>query len=358
MPNTPADQTYLNQTQVVLPEYQEKFYKDFLASVAAQGMTNPLEGVPEARLAEFTPAQLEAIKMGISNMGAYKPMMEAGAQTLNEGIGVYGDALGAYGQGMDAYGRGLETIGGTMGSYDPQSYKAFMDPYTQEVIDSQYADINRQSDIERNRLSSKAIGAGAFGGSRGALQESELQRNTADQVARTGSGLRSAGFQQAQSNAMNAFENQQNRGQTAAQIFGSLGSGLGSLGSGIGSIGEGLGVMGVRQGAMGEAAQAAGTRDVNSLFNLGSLEQGQIQAGYDVNRQNALETAYEPYRRLGFMSDMFRGVPTTQGTMTSGSVPSPSPYSTFLGTAMGLGGYQQANNGTSLLGGILNSSGA
>jgi hypothetical protein len=338
-----ADVTYLNQSQTVLPEYQEKFYKDFLASVSEQGKKDLLAGVPSAELAGFTPAQLKALKMGMENVGAYQPMMDAGAKTLNEGIGVYQDALGAYGKGVDA-------LGGTTGAFDPQSYKDFMNPYTQEVIDTTSADINRQADIERNRLTSNAVSQGAFGGSRGAIQQSELTRNTADQQARTGAGLRSAGFDKSMGNAMSAFSDQMRRGQNAAQIFG-------SLGSGIGSIGSGLGEMGVRQGAMGEAAQAAGTRDVNSLFNLGSLEQGQIQAGYDVERQNALETANEPFRRLGFMSDMFRGVPSSQGTMTMGTTPSPSPYSTFLGTAMGLGGLRDAS-GSSLLGGIMNSSGA
>ena len=58
-----------------------------------------------------------------------------------------------------------------------------MDPYTQEVIDTTFADINRQADMDRNRVRDAAIGAGAFGGSRGALQQSELTRNTADQMA-------------------------------------------------------------------------------------------------------------------------------------------------------------------------------
>jgi hypothetical protein len=338
-----ADVTYLNQTQTVLPEYQEKFYKDFLASVSEQGKKNLLENVPPARLAQFTPAQLQALRLGIENVGSYQDMMTKGAETLNQGIGVYGDALGAYGKGVDA-------LGGTTGAFDPTSYEAFMNPYTQEVIDTTTADINRQADMRRNQLTSQAVGQGAFGGSRGALQQAELSRNTADQIARTGAGLRKSGFDTAMGNAMNAFSDQMKRGQNAAQIFG-------SLGQGIGGIGAGLGTMGVRQGAMGEAAQAAGTRDVNALFNLGSLEQGQIQAGYDLERQNALETAAEPFRRLGFMSDMFRGVPTSQGTMTSSSQPSPSPYSTFLGTAMGLGGLRDAS-GQSLLGGIMNSSGA
>ena len=81
----------------------------------------------------------------MENVGAYQPMMDAGAKTLNEGIGVYQDALGAYGKGVDA-------LDGTTGAFDPQSYKDFMNPYTQEVIDTTSADINRQADIEKTDL--------------------------------------------------------------------------------------------------------------------------------------------------------------------------------------------------------------
>jgi len=128
------------------------------------------------------------------------------------------------------------------------------------------------------------------------------------------------------------------RGQNASQIFGSLGSGLGSLASQQTDIGT-------RQAALGEAAQQAGQSDVNALFNIGALEQGQMQSEYDVQRQGDIEEAYEPYQRFNYMSDIFRGVPSQQSSLTVSSAPSPSPVSTVLGMTQGLQGYQNAGGG-------------
>jgi hypothetical protein len=148
-------------------------------------------------------------------------------------------------------------------------------------------------------------------------------------------GLRGTGFEMAQNLGQSAFEDQMRRGQNASQIFGSLGQGLGSLAGQQTDIG-------VRQAALGEAAQQAGQSDVNALFNIGALEQGQMQSEYDVQRQADIEEAYEPFQRFAYMSDIFRGVPSTQSSMTVSSVPSPSPVSNILGMAQGIGGYQQA----------------
>ena len=148
-------------------------------------------------------------------------------------------------------------------------------------------------------------------------------------------GLRGTGFEMAQNLGQSAFEDQMRRGQNASQIFGSLGQGLGSLAGQQTDIG-------VRQAALGEAAQQAGQSDVNALFNIGALEQGQMQSEYDVQRQADIEEAYEPFQRFAYMSDIFRGVPSTQSSMTVSSVPSPSPVSNIIGMAQGIGGYQQA----------------
>ena len=113
------------------------------------------------------------------------------------------------------------------------------------------------------------------------------------------------------------------RGQTAGQIFGQLGQGIGQLG--------------VQQGALGEAAQVSAQRDVNALFNIGGLEQAQRQAEYDVQRAAAIEQAYEPFQRFNYMSDIFRGVPSTQSTLAATSVPRPNPVASIFGTAQALG---------------------
>ena len=151
-------------------------------------------------------------------------------------------------------------------------------------------------------------------------------------------GLRGTGFEMAQNLGQSAFEDQMRRGQNASQIFGSLGQGLGSLAGQQTDIG-------VRQAALGEAAQQAGQSDVNALFNIGALEQGQMQSEYDVQRQADIEEAYEPFQRFAYMSDIFRGVPSTQSSMTVSSVPSPSPVSNIIGMAQGIQGYQNAGGG-------------
>ena len=87
-------------------------------------------------------------------------------------------------------------------------------------------------------------------------------------------------------------------------------------------------------------AQKNAATDVNSLYNIGSLEQQQQQREYDVQRQNQMEMAYEPFKRFGFMSDMFRGVPSTSTSLGGVNVPSPSPMNSIVGNAQGLGSYQ------------------
>jgi hypothetical protein len=363
--------TTLQRTQQVLPEYQERFLKDLLANVyqtdpetgAVSGIaaTSPLYGqaqydeqgnllyrtpeggttidptmaarnqqgqpmelvvggVPRADIMQFTPAQQRATELmtGRFNpetgqyegggIGLYQPMMEQAEQTFTTGLGSYLTGAGG--------------LMGTTGAFDPTSYRQFYDPFVEDVIRGTEADLQRQADIERQRIGSAAVGAGAFGGSRQAVAEQELQRNAAQQMADTSARLRSAAFTGAQQQAQSAFENQMARGQTAGQIFGQLGQGIGQLGT--------------SQAALGEAAQAAASRDVNALFNVGALQQAQQQAEYDVQRASAIEEAYEPFQRFTYMSDIFRGVPSTQQTLASTSTPSPNPVASIFGTAMSL----------------------
>ena len=94
---------------------------------------------------------------------------------------------------------------------------AYQSPYQQQVIDFALQDIQRQSDLARGQAQSRAIGAGAFGGSRSALIESEGTRPVAEQMARTAAGLRESGFQQAQQAAQADLARQQQLGVFGAE---------------------------------------------------------------------------------------------------------------------------------------------
>jgi hypothetical protein len=75
---------------------------------------------------------------------------------------------------------------------------AYMNPYESQVVGQSLSDLDRARQMQAMQLNAQATRAGAFGGSRQALMQSELGRNYLDQSARTASGLRQAGFQNAQ----------------------------------------------------------------------------------------------------------------------------------------------------------------
>jgi len=312
-------------TTTSLPQYQENYLKDMLVSAKEVGQ-QPIT-IPDRQVAGLTPGQTEAVRLGYEGVGAYQPMMEAGQATLGSGVT-------AIGQGIGTTMSGAPLLAQSVGAYDPRSYQAFMDPYMEDVISRAQADIGRQGEIQAQNIGAQAVRGGAFGGSRQAVAEQELARNVMDQQARTGAQLRSQGFQQAQQQAQNAFQNQMARQQTAAQLFGALGQGIGSLGAGLGKLGIG-------QAALGESAQGAQRKDIDTLLNLGGLEQGQVQTELDAARTTALEQQYEPYQRIGFMSDIFRGVPTGQMATVSETAPDPSRFSQLAGLGLGLAGLSQ-----------------
>ena len=121
-------------------------------------------------------------------------------------------------------------------------------------------DIARSGQMQQNQAAARAVGAGAFGGSREGIERAEIGRNILDQQARTASTLRQQGFNQAQ-------QQQFARAQGAA-------SGLGSLG--------------MQQAKLGEAFQGMNINDLNTLAAMGGQEQQQRQWQLEAAIQEAI----------------------------------------------------------------------
>jgi hypothetical protein len=83
-----------------------------------------------------------------------------------------------------------------------QDLSSYMNPYEDQVVNQSLADIDRARQLAGNQADASAMAAGAFGGSRQAVMQAENNRNFLDQQARTASGLRQAGFQNAQQMAL------------------------------------------------------------------------------------------------------------------------------------------------------------
>lgn len=329
----------IQETQI--PAWLRSYQEDILARAKALSRDDLVR--PAFTVAERTPLQEQASELAAQGVGAYMPMLQAGAGTVGTGVGALTEGLGYARRAAPLFEQGAEMMRGSAQAYDPSSYQAFMDPYTEEVIRRTEEDIARQGQIQAQDIASAAVGQGAFGGSRQAVAERELGRAIQDQQADMAAQLRSQGFQQAQTGAQSAFENQQRRQMGAGQGLGQLGSQFGTMARGIGSLGQGLTSAGLRQAQLGEAYQGLNINDINLLSQMGMREQAQRQAELDASRQTQVERMMQPYQQLGFYSDIYQGMPSTQTSLTQTQQPSPSTLSQLGGLGMGLYSLSQYN---------------
>jgi hypothetical protein len=173
----------------------------------------------------------------------------------------------------------------------------------QNVVDMQMASARRQDDISRQARQAQAVGAGAFGGSRQAIQEAEANRALGSQLG----NIQAQGLQGAFSNAQNQFNTeQQSRAQAA-------GIGLQGLNTGLQSAST-LGQLGQNQ-----YGQETGIAQLQQQFGAG--QQAQTQNILNAQQQDFLNAQNYPYKQLSYMSDMLRGAASMNGPAAANAIP-------------------------------------
>ena len=283
----------------------------------------PTGGLPPIAVAGLDPLQTQASTMAGQGVGSYQPFITSGQQALTSGIGALQTAQVpalATMQGVPAM-----ATAGTQ-AYDPTGIAAYMNPYQQQVTQAAVEEL-------QNQMNAKAIQAGAFGGTRANLTAGDLaSRRILEDYSKN--------FQQAQSAAMNAFQNQQARQLQAADLTTRAGLGMGTLGS---DAARTLGQLGMQQAGLGELGTNLSQKDIDLLNRLGIQGRQATQQELAADRQNQIQNVYEPYQRLSFYSDILRGAPSTQQALTVSTAPSPSLLNQVLGGGIaGLGIYGAA----------------
>ena len=340
----------------------------------------------------LSPTQEMALLAGVSGIGSYQPYLDLASSYYSD-AGATADQLSgladtASGLGAAATGAAQPSVGLGMGlasdiagiaggleaggakAFDPTSVSDFMSPFTQDVIDQSLADIQRESDIARNRQRAEATRAGGFGGSRAAVMDAELDRATLEQKAQTAAELRRAGFESAASRAQKAFEDQQARFLSANQLglgslaeAGRLGLGAGELGLkgittglagtelGAGILGDAGGMFSDLGGAQSDLAarvSGLGALDIETLTALGGLEAGAEQRLNEALYGDQLAAIMDPYKAIQIRSDILKGVPYTQTALSVGSrppTPQPNTGAALTGAGIAALGYGLENLG-------------
>ena len=175
-------------------------------------------------------------------------------------------------QALDPVARLSELAGQPAPSLLGADISAYQSPFTSQVIEQSMQDIQRQADIARGGAQARAIGAGAFGGSRSALLESEAQRPFAEAMARTAAGLREAGFGRAQRAAESDIERQVANRRFQADLQRGL---LGEQYRGLGLLGG----IGGQQQALQQQAIAAARGEFQRALDYPQRQLGLLATG-------------------------------------------------------------------------------
>ena len=292
--------TQTTTTFPVLPEFARQPVADIAATVAEE-LKTPLK-VPLQEVAGLSPTQVSAMNLAQQGIGSFQPFLQAAQAAQTAGLGTIG--------------AGAQTVAGA--DFGPGAGRAFMDPYQQAVTQEALKEIDRQAAMAQNRLAGDAVKAGAFGGSRFGVAQSELARNAQDLRSRRIFEDLSRNFQQAQAAARAA--NQQRI--QAGQVFGQLGTATGRLGGAMAGLGGQL-----------QQQQAA---DVGQLMGIGSLQQQQLQRELSADFANQLRAQQAPFETLSAGANILQALtPTTAATQTIAPLAQTNPYAQAAGILTG-----------------------
>ena len=293
-------------TQTDLPEYVQPYFERLLQRAEADSIQGyqPYGG---QRLAYFSPDELtsQAMTRGYATSGtpqAYKdaqarfgsvaPMTSgytAGqvqssydprevGQTYQAGTYSPTYQAGGFDAGYDPRTRASQYMAGqALPTYDPLAYEQnlsrFMSPYQQNVIDIEKREAARQSDIMSKGIGDQATAQGGLGGYREAIQQSERERNLAQQLG----DIQTRGSQAAFESAQAQLERER-----AAQLSGAQ---------------FGLSRFGAQEGALQTQEQLS-----QASFNAGEqARQRAAQLGLSAQQQEeAARQAQEKFAQSGF----------------------------------------------------------
>lgn len=186
-----------------------------------------------------------------------------------------------------------------MQAFTPRQFTAeeanrLMNPYLEAALNPQIEEARRQSQIQNLANRTALTKAGAFGGGRGALMESEAQRNLQSNLA----NITGQGYKTAYDQAMAQFNREQDLGMQSTT-----------------------------------AAQNYGLAALTKQAELGGIERGIEQEGITADYGQFKEERDYPYKQVQYMQSLLQGLPLAAQSYTYSQ---PSALSQILSQSGGL----------------------
>jgi len=300
----PPQQTEQNIVQSNLPKYFEPYAIDMMKRAEAESKR------------EYTPYEGQRLADENTDTMASRQMAR---DVASGGIAGLDTAQGGTSAGMN---RALQGMGFQSQDFDSAQAQKYMSPYLQNVLDVQkqqaVLDFNR-GQADRN---AQAVQAGAFGGSRGAVQQALAGEGLQRQLAE----IQATGQQKAFEQAQQQFGADRDARAQAEKM------GL--------SAAESLSGQSAQLAALGEKARAGDIESAQLLEKIAKDRQARDQAGLDLAYEDFVRQRDMPREDLTFLSSILRGVPVQPSTETT-KFQQYNPVKDLLGTGIaGLGLYK------------------
>ena len=292
-------------TRTLPPQFIEDIGVDLSKSlVASTGIPTVSVGLsaisqrPGESAADFAARQTaaKAFETRQQSLAGLAPTVAGQDQLQKDAAALAASGVGSY----KPYVAGAEQLMGPGGGTGAGSVSEYMSPYQQQVIDVSLEEFDRNAGIKRQQMRDSAVAAGAFGGGRDQVLQSQYELGSDRERALLQAGLLQQGFQQAQQARGQDFERQR---------------GLATM------------VPGLQR------------QDIQTLGSVGAVQQAQTQAGLDATREAARQATFLPQENLsryaGQVAGLMGGYP---GQTQQNFVPNPSPLQTALGAGSAIAG--------------------
>lgn len=194
---------------------------------------------------------------------------------------------------------GLAAPTAQMGAFTPSTFTAdkatqYMNPYLEAALEPQYQEAIRQAEARRLQDARRLTKAGAYGGSRQAIMESEGNRNLLQNLA----NITGTGYATAYDKAAQQFNTEQGRQQTAT-----------------------------------DAANVYGLQALQRQMEAGKLQRDIETEGVAADRAQFEEERDFPYKQVQYMQSLLQGLPLAAQSYTYAQ---PSALSKAMETTGGL----------------------
>jgi hypothetical protein len=206
---------------------------------------------------------------------AYKGPLTAGASDLQNQ---------AFAGASNLASTGYDPTTFNAGTFNTAAAQQYMNPYLQTALDPQLKEMQRQSDIQRLADAGRLTKAGAYGGSRQAIMESEGRRNLLDkQNLAIGQG-----YQTAYDKAMQQFNADQARQMEAQKA----------------------------SEASRQYGADFGIKTLNELEQAGATQRGITSEGIAADKAQFEEQRDYPYKMVQYQQGLLQGLPISAQSNT------------------------------------------